>query len=149
MKIHRRHLIVPALAIGLIGSFPAFSLSAEEEVVAKRVEAFRNAQIAQDPRALDELTAPELSYSHSGGRVEDKATFIKNATSGRSRFLSLQYKDPSIRVVSDAAIVRFHWIVEREAAADGKKIFNNLHILMTWQKQAGTWKLLTRASTQL
>ena len=149
MKIDRRHLMLPALALGLLAAFSAFALSAEEEVVAKRVEAFRNAQIAQDAKGLDELAAPELSYSHSDARVEDKATFIKNATSGKSKTLSLQYKDPTIRVVGDVAIVRFHWIAESEAVADGKRSSTNLHILMNWQKQAGNWKLLTRAATKL
>ena len=149
MKIDRRHLVLPALALGLLAAVPAFALSAAEEAVAKRVEAFRTAQIAQDAKALGELTAPELSYSHSDARVEDKATFIANATSGKSKTLSLQYKDPAIRVVGDVAIVRFHWIGESEAVADGKKSSTNLHILMNWQKQAGTWKLLTRASTKL
>ena len=149
MKIDRRHLLLPALALGLLASISAFALSAEEEAVAKRVEAFRTAQIAQDAKALDELAAPELSYSHSDARVEDKTTFIKNATSGKSRTLLLQYKDPTIRVVGDVAIVRFHWIAESETVADGKKSSTNLHILMNWQKQSGTWKLLTRASTKL
>jgi ketosteroid isomerase-like protein len=93
--------------------------------------------------------APELSYSHSDAHIEDKATFIKNATSNKSKFLSLEYKDPRIRVVGDAAIVRFHWIAESEIIADGKKSSTNLHILMTWQKQGGAWKLLDRASTKL
>ena len=149
MKIDRRHLMLPTLALGLLAAVSASALSAEEEAVAKRVEAFRTAQIAQDAKALDELAAPELSYSHSDARVEDKATFIKNATSGRSRALSLQYKDPTIRVVGDVAIVRFHWIGESELVADGKRNSTNLHILMNWQKQAGTWKLLTRAATKL
>ena len=52
-------------------------------------------------------------------------------------------------MVGDVAIVRFHRIGESEAVADGKKSSTNLHILMNWQKQAGTWKLLTRASTKL
>ena len=148
MKIDRQYVALSALALGLL-AVSASALSAEEDVVAKRVEAFRTAQIAQDAKVLEELTAPELSYSHSDARVEDKATFIANATSGKSRSLSLQYKDPTIRVVGDVAIVRFHWMAESETVADGKKSSTNLHILMNWQKQAGTWKLLTRASTKL
>ena len=149
MKIERRHLLLPALALCLLTAVPGFAASADEDAVAKRVEAFRTAQIAQDAKALEELSAPELSYSHSDARVEDKATFIKNATSGKSRSISLQSKDPTIRVVGDVAIVRFHWMAESETVADGKKSSTNLHILMNWQKQAGTWKLLTRASTKL
>ena len=91
----------------------------------------------------------ELSYSHSDARVEDKAAFIAGATNGKSKWLSLKYEDPKIRVVGDAAIVRFHWLGEQESVADGKKSSTKLHILMNWQKQGADWKLLTRASTKL
>jgi ketosteroid isomerase-like protein len=150
MNIDRRQLILPALAIGLTGIVvPAFAASADEEAVAKKVEAFRAAQIAADAKVFDALCAAELSYSHSDGRVEDKPTFIANATNGKSKFLSLDYKDTQIRVVGPAAIVRFHWLGEQEAVADGKKSATNLHILMNWQKQGDDWKLLTRGSTKL
>jgi ketosteroid isomerase-like protein len=153
MQIDRRRLAsgvgVSALAVGLLGVVPAFAGSADEEAVAKNVEAFRAAQVAGDAKAFDALCAAELSYSHSDARVEDKATFIANATNRKSRFLSLAYNDMKIRVVGSAAIVRFHWVAESEAVADGKKSSTNLHILMNWQKQGGDWKLLTRASTKL
>src|SRR6266699_3948979 len=109
MEIARRHVVLPALAVGLIGIVPALAEAPDEAAVAKSVEAFRKAQIAADAKAFDTLCAAELSYSHSDGRVEDKATFIANATSGKSKFLSLEYQDPQIRVVGPAAIVRFHW----------------------------------------
>ena len=154
MNINRRELALPALAngslgLGLLGALPAFAASADEEAVAKNVEAFRKAQAAADAEVLATLCAAELSYSHSDGHVEDKATFIANATNGKSKFVSLEYKDPSTRVVGPAAIVRFHWVGEQEAVADGKKSSTNLHILMNWQKQGADWKLLSRASTKL
>ena len=148
MNIDRRQLALQALAIGLLGVVPAFA-AADEEAVAKNVEAFRAAQVAADAKALDGLCAAELSYSHSDARVEDKATFIANATDGKSKFLSLAYQDITIRVVGPAAIARFHWVGESEAVADGKKSSTNLHILMNWQKQGADWKLLSRASTKL
>jgi ketosteroid isomerase-like protein len=154
MNIDRRELILPVLALGLLsvvplGVVPALAASGDEEAVAEKLEAFRAAQVAADAKALDALCAAELSYSHSDGRVEDKATFVANATNGKSKFLSLAYQDPSIRVVGSAAIVRFHWVGEQEAVADGKKSSTNLHILMNWQKQGTDWKLLSRASTKL
>jgi ketosteroid isomerase-like protein len=148
MIIDRRQLALPILAIGLSGAVPAFA-GADEDAVAKNVEAFRAAQFAADAKTLDGLCAPELSYSHSDGRVEDRAAFVANATDGKSKFLSLAYQDISVRVVGDAAIVRFHWVGESQAAADGKKTATNLHILMNWQKQGPDWKLLSRASTKL
>src|SRR3954447_4758471 len=130
MNIDRRQLALPALAIGLLGVVPALAASADEDAVAEKVLAFRAAQVAADAKAFDALCAAELSYSHSDGRVEDKPTFIANATNGKSKFLSLEYQDTKIRVVGPAAIVRFHWVGEQEAVADGKKSSTNLHILM-------------------
>src|SRR3954462_12702320 len=102
MKIDRRQLALPALAIGLLGVVPALAASPDEEAVAKKVEAFRAAQVAADAKAFDGLCAAELSYSHSDARVEDKAAFIANATNGKSKWLSLDYKDPKISVVGPA-----------------------------------------------
>jgi len=152
MKIDRRQIGLSALAIGLLGIVPAFAASADEEAVAKNVEAFRAAQLALDAKALDALCAPELSYSHSDARVEDKATFIANATdmaNRKTKTLSLTYKDSKIRVVGPAAIVRFNWVSESEAVVDGKKSSTNLLILMNWQKQGAEWKLLSRAATKI
>ena len=148
MSINRRELALPVLAIGLLAAVPAFA-GADEDAVAKNVEAFRAAQAAQDAKTLEGLCAPELSYSHSDGRIEDKAPFVANATNGKSKVLSLAYQDVNVRVVGTAAIVRFHWVGEAESVADGKKSSTNLHILMNWQKQGSDWKLLSRASTKL
>jgi ketosteroid isomerase-like protein len=149
MNIDRRQLALSALAIGLLGVVPAFAVLADEDAVAKSVEVFRAAQLASDAKAFDAICAAELSYSHSDGRVEDKATFIANATNRKTKFLSLAYQDPKIRVVGTAAIVRFNWMSENEAIADGKKSATKLHILMNWQKQGPDWKLLSRAATKL
>jgi ketosteroid isomerase-like protein len=149
MEIVRRDVLLPVLAVGLLGVVPAMSASADEEAVAKNLDAFRKAQIAADPKALEALCAAELSYSHSDARIEDRATFVKNATSGKSKFLLLEYKDPQIHVVGPAAIVRFHWVGQSESIPEGKKSDTNLHVLMNWQKQGSDWKLLSRASTKL
>ena len=149
MLIHRRAMMLSAAGFAVLGAAAASASAADEEVVATNVEAFRKAQIAADAAALNALCAPELSYSHSDARVEDKATFVANATSGKSKVLSLEYKDVTVRVVGSAAIVRFHWVGESQAVADGKKSSTNLHILMNWVKQGSDWKLLSRASTKL
>jgi hypothetical protein len=149
MEINRRQLFLPALAVGIVGVAPALAASPDEEQVAKALEAFRLAQIEADGRTLDALCAAELSYSHADAdaRVEDKAAFIAHSTNDKWKFLSLEYRDPQIRVVGPAAIVRFHGI--SEWTANGKTFNANLYILMNWQKQGNDWKLLSRAAQAL
>ena len=152
MNVDRRHLALPALAFGVLAAAPALAPSAfasapDEATVTQKTEAHRAALMAADAKALDQLSAPELSYSHSDGHIEDKATFIANATNGKTKWLSLAYNDTTVRVVGDAAIVRFKFVGENQTG--DKKSQVNLGILMVWQKQHGTWKVLARCSTKL
>jgi hypothetical protein len=153
MNINRRMLMVPALAIALLGAVPgsvvpAFA-GADEDAIAKSLETFRVAQAAGKAEGLASICAEELSYSHSNAAVDDKASLLAGITSANYKWTSLEYKNPTIRVVGPAAIVRFNFVGEQEFTADGKKVPQNLHILMNWQKQGAEWKLLSRAATRL
>ena len=125
------------------------SIDAEKAAVAKTLEAFRVAQAACNAEGLAALCTEELSYSHSSGFMEDKKAFVANATNGKSTWVSLVYENPSILVIGSTAIVRFHWLGEQQAVADGKRTANDLHILMAWIKQGSDWKLLARSATRL
>jgi hypothetical protein len=148
MKIGRRELMLPALAAGLLAVVPAFA-GADEDTIAKNLEAFRAAQAAGNAEVLAAICAEELSYSHSSGAVDDKASLAAGVAKANYKWTSLEYKNPTIRVVGPAAIVRFNFVGEQEFTADGKKTPQNLHILMNWQKQGDDWKLLSRAATKL
>ena len=121
MNIDRRNLALPVLFAGLMAALPSDSqaATAEEAAVQKRVEAFRDAQRAKDAKVLTAMSAKELSYSHSDAHVEDRDTFVTNATSTKSKVISIENKDIWVKVVGTTALVRFHWMSESEAVADG------------------------------
>ena len=148
MKIGRRMLMLPVLAIGLLGGVvPAFA-GADEDAVAKGVEAFRVAQLAGNADGIAPLCAEELSYSHSSGAVDDKAKLLAGVKNANYKWTTLEYKNPTVRIVGPAAIVRFNFVGEQEFT-DGKKTPQDIHILMNWQKQGNDWKLLSRSATKL
>jgi len=149
MNIDRRQLALPALALGLLSivPVPAFA-GADEDAIAKNVEAFRAAQAAGNAEGLAPLCAEEMSYSHSSGAVDTKAALLAGVKNANYKWTTLEYKNPTVKVVGPAAIVRFNFVGEQEFT-DGKKTPQNLHILMNWQKQGNDWKLLSRAATKL
>ena len=147
MDIDRRGLILPALALGLLSAVPAFA-GADEDAVLKNVEAFRAAQAAGNAEGLVALLADDLSYSHSNAKIDTKASLLDGVAKANYKWTSLEYKDPTVKIVGPAAIVRFNFVGEQEFT-DGKKTPQNLHILMNWQKQGADWKLLSRSSTKL
>ena len=148
LTLHRIHQSIFTLALGLL-SVVAVWAGPDEDAVARQVEAFRSAQVAANAATLTSLSATDLTYSHSDGRIEDRATFVANATAGKSTFVSLEYRQPSIRVVGNAAVVRFTWVGEQQSVATGAKTGTHLHILMVWQKHGDEWKLLARGATKL
>ena len=149
MNIDRRQLALPVLAlgIGLMSVVPAFA-GADEDAVAKNVETFRVAQAAGNAEGIASLCAEELSYSHSNAKVDTKASLLDGVAKANYKWTSLEYKDPTVRIVGPTAIVRFNFVGEQEFT-DGKKTPQNLHILMNWQKQGSDWKLLSRSATKL
>jgi ketosteroid isomerase-like protein len=147
MTITRRELALPALALGVLAAVPAFA-GADEDAVAKNLEAFRAAQAAGNTEVVASLCAEELSYSHSSAKIDTKASLLNGIATANYKWTSLEYKDPTVRVVGPAAIVRFTFVGEQEFN-DGKKTPQNLHILMNWQKTGNDWKLLSRSATKL
>jgi hypothetical protein len=147
MQLDRRQLALPVLALALVGVAPAFA-GADEDEISKKVEAFRVAQAAGNADGIGPLCAEEMSYSHSSGAVDDKAKLLNGVKTANYKWTTLEYKNPTVRVVGPAAIVRFNFVGEQEFT-DGKKTPQNLAILMNWQKQGNEWKLLSRSATKL
>ena len=147
MQLDRRQFALTALAFGLLTAPLAFA-GADEDAVLKNLETFRAAQAAGKADVIAPLLAEDLSYSHSSGAVDDKAKLLAGIANAKYKWTSLEYKDPTVKVVGPAAIVRFTFVGEQEFT-DGKKTPQNLAILMNWQKQGNEWKLLSRSATKL
>jgi len=151
MEITRRHLAAAgALALGTLSlsrSPSSAADTAEEAAVDKAVEALRKALIEKDKAQLEQLTAAQLSYGHSSGKVESKAQFVNGVMTSKAVVKSIAFPELSITVAGDAAIARH--LFEAEMETDGKT--NNVKIggLQVWQKQDGNWKLLARQGFKL
>jgi ketosteroid isomerase-like protein len=136
------------LALALLGApHVVLAQASDEAAVAQAVEAFRNAMLKADRGQFEALTAAQLSYGHSAGRVENKAQFIDAATSGRSTWKFITLTDQTNQIVGNNAIVRHTLTGETER--DGKTNPVKIGVLMVWQKQDGTWKLLARQAVRL
>ena len=151
MQVTRRDLAVAgALALGapslLFGS-PAFADASDEAAIKQNVEALREALLKADKAQLERLTADQLSYGHSDGRVQNKPEFIDGVMTRKATVKSLTFPDLKIEVAGDAAIARH--LYESESELDGKTTNTKIGTLELWQKQGGNWKLLARQAYKL
>jgi hypothetical protein len=154
MKLTRRDLghlaFAGAVALGtssLLLSHPSLAESGDEAAVNQSVEALRKAMLEVDKGKLQELTADQLSYGHSGGVVQNKADFINVIADKKTIYKSLTYSDPNTAIVGNDAIVRHGESVEFES--EGKPGSAKIGVLQVWQKQGGNWKLLARQAFRM
>src|SRR5271155_3388169 len=103
MEITRRHLAAAsALALGmssLLRSDPSLAESAEDASVGQAVEALRKALLTADRGQLEKLSADQLSYGHSDGRVQTKAQFVDGVMTSKAVIKSIAFPELSVAVV--------------------------------------------------
>lgn len=146
MDLSRRNLaLIGAVAVGAAGLLPgsaALADASDEAAVKDNVEALRKALLAADKAQLEQLTAAQLSYGHSSGKVQNKAQFVDGVMTRKAVVKSLTFSDLTIAVAGDAAIARHVYASQSET--DGKPNNVRIGVLAVWQKQDGGWKLLAR-----
>ena len=121
--------------------------AADEAAVTQSVETLRKGMLEADKAKLDQVTASQISYGHSDGRVETKEQFINGVMTRKQIVKSLAFPDLKVSVVGDAAIARHIYLAESEL--DGKQTTTRIGALQVWQKQDGGWKLLARQGFRL
>jgi len=131
----------------LVICFASQAQSKEEKEVATAVETLKKAMVDANKSQLEAITASELSYGHSSGKVEDKAAFVEALVSGKSDFKTMELADQSIILAGNTAIVRHK--LTGEVVDNGNPGNVKLGVMLVWQKQKGQWKLLGRQAYKL
>jgi hypothetical protein len=119
-----------------------------EKEVAGAVEVLRVAMVSGNKASLEKITADQLTYGHSNGKLEDKAAFVEALASGSSDFVTIELEDQTITVVDNTlALVRHK--LRAKTNDNGKPGEANIGILLVWNKQRGGWKLVARQAYKL
>lgn len=150
MKLSRRDVMAGAVVLGASGlllSGTADAQAGDEAAVADAVETLRKGQLEADKAKLDQVTAPQLSYGHSDGRVETKDEFINAVLTRKQIVKSIAFPELKVAVTGNTAVARHIYLSESER--DGKATTTRIGALQVWQKQNGGWKLLARQGFRL
>ena len=140
-------LVVAAAALfsGCAG-MPSGGGANDTAAVAAAAEKLRVAMVDPTRETIAALVADDLSYGHSGGKVDTKASFIADLLDGKSDFVTIAISEQTVKVMGDAAIVRH--TLTADTLDSGKPGKVNIKILHVWQKQGGQWKLLARQAVR-
>ncbi|WP_268801092.1 nuclear transport factor 2 family protein [Pseudomonas huanghezhanensis] len=131
------------LLVGFLCLFSGYVAAATaEEDVAIAVDKLTQAMWHHDIPALEALTADNLTYGHSSGKIQTKKEFIADIDTGVSGFDDLKMLNQKITMSGDTALVRNHF--SAQANNSGKKVPTEIENFQIWQKQNGHWLLIGR-----
>ena len=108
MNLSRRDLAAGAGVLALVAAGvagPVLANTEDEAAVKQAVEELKAAWLKQDKAKLEAMTLPQLSYSHSDARLEDKAKFIEGVMGRKATVKSLEFPDMTVQVVGNTARV--------------------------------------------
>ncbi len=126
-----------------------FAQSAKEDKVWSRVEALTKAVFeTKDSMLLKEIVSDNLTYGHSGGNLEDKATMVTMAATSSTTYRNPKFEKVSIDVNRKTALIR-HILRAGSVDATGAETPLNLSILQVWKKEHGKWKLWARQAVKI
>jgi hypothetical protein len=144
-----RRVATVSLALWLAGCAmaPTASTGDDSAAVAAAAERLRVAMIDPTRENLNPLIADELSYGHSSGKVDTKASFIADLLSGASDFVTITITEQTVKVLDGGvAIVRHTLAADTNDGGKPGKVL--IKILAVWQKQGGQWKLIARQAVR-
>lgn len=116
--------------------------SKEETEVAAVVEKLRAAMISGNKADLESVVSADLTYGHSGGKIQNKAAFVDDITSKRSDFKTIELTKQSITIQNNVAIVRHVLIADTNDG--GKPAHISLGIVLVLKKEKKEWKIIAR-----
>ena len=123
--------------------------AASEADVTVAVEQFMKGIMAADENILKSITANDLVYGHSSGKVQNQREFIDEICS-RKPFVYLNIKplEQTVKISGDVAVVR-HIFTSETRNVDGEPGNIRIGNMLIWQLQNGQWKLLARQAYKL
>lgn len=132
----------------VIVSLTVVGQSKQEKELTAAIELFKKGVVDADKNLLESVTAENLVYGHSSGKVQNKAEFVAEIVSGQPLdYTSVDITEQTISFSGDVAVVRH--IYSAETLSNGTAGKLKIGNMMIWQNQHGKWKLLARQAYKL
>ncbi len=106
------------------------------QAVLKAEERRRQALLAGDLNALDDLLSPALVYIHSSGGQDSKTSYLEHMRSGSLQYQSMSFQDLKAHPASYCCIVTGRMLAD--VTRQGKPLSIRSQFMTVWAPAPGT-----------
>ena len=139
-----RAIVTAALLLAMAGPRLAAQTPAEEAV--RQVEDRRiKAMIDDDFVALEATLADDLTYGHSSGAVDTKASYLEALKSGKTKYLTFDRTPSVVRLYGETAVITG----AATLSLRGQAAPFTLRYTLVYVKREGQWRMVAWQSTRL
>jgi uncharacterized protein (TIGR02246 family) len=121
------------------------------EVTGTFIEALEDrrftAMRARDWDTLDTLFSDDLTYTHSSGLQDGKASYIQGMKDGVFVYHAMEVKERAVKLLGDTALVFSHVITDLTSRGTPRRLDNKT--LTVWARQSGAWRMVAYQPTLL
>ena len=119
----------------LFVGFAANAQNKDEVAVLSNARALSNIVFgSKDSVSLERLLSNNLSYGHSGGKIENKKEAVHNITHNQSTYADVTLSPTSLWIEGASAVTRYT-MTANETTKEGKVNALKLHIVLFWVKK--------------
>ncbi len=134
IKIFRNILAVLVIGLAISCTSNVEEKTLDKQTVLEALGELDQALIDRDSATLTSITAPNLTYGHSSGNIQNKQEFIDDVMNGPFRFVSITNEDQSVTLSGNTGIVRH--ILSADATNAGNPAQVRIGIIMVFQQNA-------------
>ena len=145
----RRSLLVIALA-ALVNAPELLAADKEEAGVMAAEKGWSTGVSGPDYAMLDKFLADDLSYTHSTGASDTKASYIQKLKDGKARYFKVEYvAEPIIKMLGKDAAITIGKVNVVTLGAGGAQNPATLAFLHAFVKRHGQWQLVGHQSAKV
>ena len=145
----RRSLLAFALAALMIA--PALLAADKEEAgVLAAEKGWSTGVSTPDYAMLDKFLADDLTYTHSTGAADTKASYIQKLKDGKMRYFKVEYPaEPRVQILGKDAALAIGKVNVVTLGAGGAQTPATLVFLHAFVKRHGQWQLVAHQSAKV
>jgi ketosteroid isomerase-like protein len=145
----RQTLLVLALA-GCVAAPALPAAGNEQDAVLAAEKGWSTGVSKPDLALLDKVLADDLTYTHSTGNTDTKASYIDKLKTGKMRYFTAEYvSEPRVQILSSDTALTFGQIKVATLGPNNSPTPATLAFLHVFVKRHGQWQLVAHQSAKV
>lgn len=143
-----RYLILMAAAWLLsMASLPLCASDADKKALLAIDASWNSLRLEPDVEGLERLLCDDWLLTHSDGRVQDKAGYLKELSNRTRANQAIGNQDVEARLHGDTAVVA--GISAQAGTSNGQPWSGRFRFTRTWIRRNGEWRMLASHSSRI